>query len=525
MGLTTYEKKRNFRNTPEPRSVVKKEKALKLTFVVQRHDASRLHYDFRLEMEGVLKSWAIPKGPSMVPGEKRLAIMVEDHPLEYGKFYGEIPEGNYGAGTVEIWDRGTYKPGIEKEGDPEKTLLEMLGKGDVKIDLHGTYLKGRFTIFHLKNEKGNEWMLVKKADEHAHEKFDIESIPPLKSKKRTEKASDATGLAEETRIVKKASKVKVSPGHPEKPTEKERTVTLSDRKVKLTNITKVYWPVESYTKGDLINYYQNISKYILPYLKDRPQSLNRHPNGIKGQSFYQKDMDVEQIPNWVKTVRMDSKYSKSNAEGIDYMICNDVATLVYMANLGCIEINPWHSTYRNPENPTYLMLDLDPGNISFIDVVNTALVIKELCDEIKVPCYCKTSGATGMHIYIPLGAKYDYEQAKTFAEILAGIAHNRLPSTTSIERAVAKRKDKVYIDFLQNRKAQTIAAPYSVRPRPFATVSTPLGWKEVNHQLRPEMFTIMNIEKRLEKVGDLWNPVLGKGISVTGVLKAIEKLL
>jgi bifunctional non-homologous end joining protein LigD len=222
---------------------------------------------------------------------------------------------------------------------------------------------------------------------------------------------------------------------------------------------------------------------------------------------------------------MDSKYSKSNTEGIDYMICNDVATLVYMANLGCIEINPWHSTYKNPENPTYLMLDLDPGNISFIDVVNTALVIKELCDEINVPCYCKTSGATGLHIYIPLGAKYDYEQAKIFAEILAGIAHNRLPSTTSIERAVAKRKDKVYIDFLQNRKAQTLAAPYSVRPRPFATVSTPLSWKEVNHQLMPEMFTIVNIEKRLEKVGDLWTPVLGKGISVTGALKAIEKLL
>lgn len=303
--------------------------------------------------------------------------------------------------------------------------------------------------------------------------------------------------------------------------EKEKTVNSGGKKVKCTNLNKVYWPGEGYTKGDLISYYYRVSKFILPYLRDRPQSLNRHPNGIKGPNFYQKDMDVEQIPGWLKTV---SLYSKSNDENIDYLICNDTATLIYMANLGCIEINPWHSTYKKPDEPTYMMLDLDPGDISFVDVVNTALVIKELCDEIKIPCYCKTSGATGLHIYIPLGAKYEYDQTKTFAEILAGIAHRRLPSTTSIERIVSKRKDKIYIDFLQNRKAQTIAAPYSVRPKPFATVSTPLKWEEVNHQLSPEMFTISNIEHRLAKTGDLWQPVLKTGILMNKALKAIEKL-
>jgi bifunctional non-homologous end joining protein LigD len=182
MSLEVYRRKRNFRETPEPRSSGQKAKKLKLTFVVQKHYATRLHYDFRLEMEGVLKSWAIPKGPSMVPGEKRLAIMVEDHPLPYGKFYGEIPEGNYGAGTVEIWDKGTYKPSTQS-GDQEKTLLEMVKKGDIKLDVKGTYLKGRFALFRLKNEKGNEWMLVKKADDFSVENFDIEAIEPLKSKK------------------------------------------------------------------------------------------------------------------------------------------------------------------------------------------------------------------------------------------------------------------------------------------------------------------------------------------------------
>jgi bifunctional non-homologous end joining protein LigD len=303
--------------------------------------------------------------------------------------------------------------------------------------------------------------------------------------------------------------------------EKEKTLVLSGKKVKVTNLKKVYWPEEGYTKGDLIAYYMKISRYILPYLKDRPQSLNRHPNGINGMNFYHKDMEPGEMPSWARTEKLDSKV---RPEGIDYLICNDTATLIYMANLGCIEINPWHSTYRKPDYPSYLMLDLDPGEISFTDVVNTALVIKELCDQISVPAYCKTSGATGLHIYIPLAAKYDYEQAKTFAELLAGIAHERLPSTTSIERMTSKRRDRVYIDFLQNRRGQTIAAPYSVRPKPYATVSTPLRWEEVNHQLTPQMFTIHNIEERLSKTGDLWSPVLGPGISLKSALKMLEKL-
>lgn len=303
--------------------------------------------------------------------------------------------------------------------------------------------------------------------------------------------------------------------------EKEKTITVSGKNLKLTNLNKVFWPGEGYTKGDLINYYSGISRYILPYLRDRPQSLNRHPNGISGKNFYQKDMDIEEIPSWIKTVPL---FSKTNNADIDYLICNNEATLLYMANLGCIEINPWHSSYQKPDNPTYLMLDLDPGNISFTDVINTALVIKEICDQAEIPCYCKTSGATGLHIYLPLNGRYNYDQAKTFAEILAGITHNRLPSTTSIERKVSKREDKVYIDFLQNRKAQTIAAPYSVRPMTGATVSTPLDWKEVNHQLTPGMFTIKNMEKRLEQKGDLWHAVLEKGIQIEKALKAIGSI-
>jgi bifunctional non-homologous end joining protein LigD len=313
-----------------------------------------------------------------------------------------------------------------------------------------------------------------------------------------------------------------SPKPAGKAAKRDKEVTIGGTKLKLTNLDKVYFPADGITKGEIIDYYLRMSKYILPYLKDRPQSLNRHINGIAKPGFYQKDMDTEQIPEWLRTEKM---YSKSNKEYLDYLICNDKATLIYMANLGCIEINPWHSTYDNPEFPDYLIMDLDPGEIGFIHVVETANTIKQLCDEIGIKCFCKTSGATGLHIYIPLKKQYDYNEVKIFAELLATATHKRLPETTSIERAVAKRRDKIYVDFLQNRKGQTIASVYSARPKPGATVSTPLLWEEVNADLDPKNYTIYNIEERLAATGDLWKGVLRKGADISKVLKKLEKLL
>jgi bifunctional non-homologous end joining protein LigD len=867
MGLALYKQKRNFKETPEP-SGGKAGKGKGLSFVVQRHHASRLHYDFRLELEGVLKSWAVPKGPSMVAGEKRLAVMVEDHPLPYGKFYGEIPEGNYGAGTVHIWDHGTYTP-MEKTaaGEAEKVLLAQLKKGDLKFTLKGTHLNGSFALVRMHDDSGKNWLLIKKSDDFAVKKYNITSIDPVKAyngkvaKSSTPKATAKKAALKKTAVkkntantvedkaeTKQASKASGSNGSfaaawkrlqhpmmaklvegisndeawvyeakydgyravtgihkgkvemlsrngnsfnrqysplvkelgavsddvildgevvieddngtsnfqllqnftttqkgtlkyyvfdllflnghtltdlplvqrrellgsfmetqsfinivlsdavqgkgeqllkklsakgyegiiakdqnstympgkrsaswlkvksvmmqeavicgytlpqnsrkyfgslilgiykgkelkyigncgtgftnasleelhgkfskletsacpfPVKPAlvgakgkavwmkpelvcnvkflqwtadehlrnpvfmglrndksakdvinesktmtgkkkapagnagkkEQDAEIAIGRKKVKCTNLSKVYWPDEGLTKGDLIAYYRSVSSYILPYLKDRPQSLNRHPNGIKGPSFYQKDMDVDQLPSWAKTVAL---YSKSNDADIDYLICNDEATLVYMANLGCIEINPWHSRYMKPDLPDYMIMDLDPGKISFKEVVKTALAVKEICDELEIPCFCKTSGATGLHIYIPLGAKYDYDDVKIAAELLATLTHQRVPKITSLERTVSKRGNKIYVDFLQNRKGQTIAAPYSVRPKPHATVSTPLLWEEVNEQLDPRNYTIHNTLERLEKMGDLWAGVLSKPVALKKILSKLEKLL
>ncbi|HQY22098.1 MAG TPA: non-homologous end-joining DNA ligase, partial [Ignavibacteria bacterium] len=301
---------------------------------------------------------------------------------------------------------------------------------------------------------------------------------------------------------------------------KDFFIKSNGKRVKITNPDKLYWKEEKITKGDIVNYYNDISKYILPYLKNRPESLNRHPNGIDAPGFYQKDMDLKNLPEWIKTVKIGSS---SNKKEIDYLICNNAATLLYMANLGCIEMNPWNSKIKSAERPDYLILDLDPGNIDFRYVIKTALKIKELCDKISINSYCKTSGASGLHVFIPLNGKYDYDKTRSFAKLLAEVVNSELPDITSTERSVKKRKNKVYIDYLQNSKGQTIAAPYCVRPRKGATVSTPLKWEEVNKDLSPENFNIFNMKLRLEKMGDLWKPVLGKGISMMSAIKNLLK--
>jgi bifunctional non-homologous end joining protein LigD len=301
--------------------------------------------------------------------------------------------------------------------------------------------------------------------------------------------------------------------------EVDKEVRINRHKLKLTNLDKVFFPDEGYTKGDIIEYYRKVSKYMLPYLKDRPESMLRHPNGIYGKSFFQKNIE-HTPPEWIKTERI---YSEHTEDYINYLICNDEATLVFMANLGCIEINPWFSRVQSQEYPDYLVIDLDPEEISFNKVIETALQVKEALDIAGAKSFCKTSGATGIHVYVPLKAKYHYDVAKEFALVIGKMVNTWIPEFTSLERSPSKRKKKVYLDYLQNRKGQTLAAPYSVRPKPGATVSTPLKWEEVKEGLHPSDFTIKNIHKRLDKTGDLFKGVLGPGIDIEKCIKRIEK--
>ncbi len=811
MGLQKYIGKRDFTKTTEPKSGRKTTKSLQ--FVVQRHQASHLHYDFRLEMEGVLKSWAIPKGPSLNPEDKRLAIMVEDHPYDYRTFEGIIPEGNYGAGVVSIFDEGTYEA-LEGK-NPEKELLKELHSGNLKFRLHGKILKGEFALVKIRSQKDNSWLLIKHKDEFAvNKKFDSEALVSKVVKKKTithnlkdqnkfpsenlnnetskisyepmlaklaldvfddpdwiyerkvdgyraiactgkniqlisrkgidfkekykpitealskfkneavidgelvvedqegksyfqaiqnynpankkfnlkyyvfdllvldghdlrqmelikrkallktlisqvgsniivyndhiigqgkkflaqaekkgwegimakqsssiyqsGKRSDSwlkfkmqasqeaviigfskpagsrkyfgalvlgvyendtlvyigncgtgfnedllKGLYEQLIILKtdkKPVKEKVQQErnvtwviprlvcevtyaewtadkrlrHPvfkglrtDKTYKEVRKETLDietmnknaatihempdeleeifgDKKVKLTHLNKLYWQKEGITKGQLIHYYRNMADYILPYLKDCPLSLNRHPNGINAPSFFQKDLDTEQIPAWIKYAPL---FSESNNKYVDYLICNDLSTLLWMANLGCIEINPWLSTYKKPEKPIFAVMDLDPQDVDFNEVVKVALTARTILKGMHITPYIKTSGSRGLHIFIYIGAMYDYELARKFIQHLGRLILAQHPDTTSLERSPSKRKNKIYLDFLQNSRGQTIAAPYSVRPKPGATVSTPLEWIEVDENLDFKKFTLFNTLQRLKEKGDLWKDI------------------
>ena len=855
MSLSKYNQKRDFKQTHEPKGKIGKS-ANELIFVVQKHAASHLHYDFRLEMDGVLKSWAVPKGPSLDPEVKRLAMMVEDHPYSYKDFEGTIPEGNYGAGNVIVWDNGTYTSD-EKTASDEKQLLTDLAKGRLSFILKGKKLKGEFSLVKLHGKQENAWLLIKKDDKYASAEIDIlekdksviskrsleqleknskkiatkaekkgannsdknepkktaakkkstkiekatflkpmlasikekpfdddewifenkydgyrtiavvnpnqvdllsrneisfnENYKPIAEelkkidhtvvldgevvveneagradfqllqnymktgvgtlkyyvfdllnldgnlitelsllerkellkilfnkydfsnifysehtigdgieqfekavKNKTEgimaKRADSTytinrrstnwlkiktsnqeeaiiigitepqnsrkyfgalllgqydgkklqyigkcgtGFTENTlkelytkleplfidpspldekipirdkiqwvkpkvvcqvkfsewtqdqhlrhpvylgiRVDKKATEVLLSfknsttaPLNQKEMANENKTqakiendyeLKIGKTVLHLTNQNKIYFPNDGITKGEIIQYYDEVSELILPYLKDRPESMNRFPNGIDSPSFYQKDVDVDKIPKWLKTKKI---FSESNDANIDYLICNDKETLLYMANLGCIDINPWNSTTKHIQNPDWLVIDLDPSGDDFSPVVTTALVVKEVLDELETECLCKTSGASGLHIYIPLGAKYDYDSIKILGELIAQEVQSRIPDITTVERSIKKRNNKLYIDFLQNRRGQTLAAPYSVRPKSGATVSTPLEWDEVNEKLHPSQFTIKNVLKRFDKKGDLWAPVLSKGADIKKIIHKLE---
>lgn len=270
----------------------------------------------------------------------------------------------------------------------------------------------------------------------------------------------------------------------------------------------------------MINYYYRIAEFILPYLKDRPMSLNRFPNGISGKSFYQKDIKGK-APEWLtKTL----PYTTSQGEHKEYLVGSDESYLLWMASIGCIEMNPWFSRAKKPDNPDYCVIDLDPDKNTFKQVVDSANLVKEILDAIGVPCYPKTSGSTGMHIYIPLNAKYSYDQSQMFGRLVAGLVHKQIPKYTSIERLIANRNGKMYIDFLQNRPGATIACPYSLRPKPGATVSMPLSWDEVKPGLTMRDFTIFNAVERTRETGDLFKDVLGKGINLQEVIKKAEAI-
>lgn len=282
--------------------------------------------------------------------------------------------------------------------------------------------------------------------------------------------------------------------------------------MKFTHLDKIYWEKGKITKGEVIAYYKKIAKKILPYLKGRPLVMHRFPNGVLEKGFYQKQAP-ENLPSFVKTASVQHKGRK-----ITYIVVENTKTLLYVANLGSIELHPFSANVKQLDRPDYLAFDLDPEGISFDYVVDTALALYDLLSRLKVASYCKTTGGRGLHIFVPLKGKYTYQEAKKFARLIAEKVHQMHPTFTSLERSPKKRGKKVYIDYLQNAKSQTLVAPYSIRARETPTVSMPLSWEEVKKGLDPKKFTIDSALRRGEK-GEEFKKVLGKGVDLKAALK------
>jgi bifunctional non-homologous end joining protein LigD len=525
MGLATYNRKRDFKGTPEPKGKVSK--AGSRRFVVQEHHASNLHFDFRMEIGGVLKSWAVRKGPSMDPAIKRLAVPTEDHPLSYAKFEGRIPEGHYGAGMQLIWDGGTYEL---LDGDsPEKQFK----KGKLQFELKGERLKGTFNLFRMGGREG--WLLVKAKDEHAKDNWKLKLL--LQDKNGAKIIEGETPKTTETKAPKKKTSIKAKTSvakKEEKPISikallkikepsGDKAVKIGTDIVKLTSLDRVYWPEDGYTKTDLLRYYYETAKYALPHLKNRPLIMRRFPNGIDGISFHQHDID--NAPGYARTVRV--KVEDNGGHAVEYVVCDNIQTHLYLANLGAIERHPWHSHIKNLQHPDWFVFDLDPGKkVEFRTICEIAIKTREVIKRFGLTAYAKTSGSRGLHIYVPIKPKYSYKKVIALAKAIATIVAKENPETATVERSKGKRKaGQVYVDFMQNNRGKSVAAPYSVRPRKGATVSAPVEWKEVEEgNINTDDFTIKNMAARLNKKGDLFKKVLKSKQSLDKAFKLMKEI-
>lgn len=420
---------------------------------------------------------------------------------------------HFGALVLGMMDAGTLKYiGHTGSGFDQKTLKEMYGILEPLIQDESPFSEK------VKTNMPVTWVTPKLVCEIKFSEVtrDGKLRHPIFLHLREDKSTEEVTM-KNTKPVKKSVALKAAKEEEDAP--KDKVFTFGKNKVKVTNMSKVLFPDVGVTKGDVVKYYHEMAKYILPYLKGRPESLFRTPNGVGHGGFFQKDAQTI-APPYATTKHI---YSESNKKEIEYMICDNEATLTYMNNLGCIEINPWHSTIKKLDHPDYLMLDIDPSdNNTFEQVIEAAQAIKEVLDKAGAPAYCKTSGSSGIHIYVPTAKKYTYEQVKDFAYIVCMMASDMLPDFTTLERNLSKRgKDRIYMDYLQNRKGQTIASVYSLRPKPGATASAPLEWKEVKKGLSPQQFNINNMLERVEKKGDLFKEVLGKGIDLNKCLKKL----
>ena len=519
--LEQYKAKRDFTRTPEPAGDTPKTAGDRpLRFVVQRHRARRRHYDLRFEMNGVLASWAVPNGPTLDPAAKRLAVHVEDHPIEYIDFEGVIPAREYGAGDVIVWDTGVWEP--HNTDDPAAAVAA----GELHADVRGHKLQGRFILVQRgrSRDDSDQWLLMHKNDEYAVSGWDPEDYPQsvLSGRTNDQVKADPDRIWRSDLPAAEAS-IELRPRPIAGPTDEELaalddlsaagTWTVFGRALRLTNLDKELFPARAdepaATKRDLIRYSAQIAPVILPYLTGRPLNMHRFPGGTAEHGFWNKQLP-QHAPDWLpRWHNPDAEPGKTST----YLVVNEAAALVWAANFGALEWHAWTSRAEHPANPTYALIDIDPGSAtSWEDVLVLARLHRTALQHLGVHAQPKVTGRRGIQIWIPVAEGLSYQQTRTWVEQLSKTVGAVVPDLVSWKWDVSERHGLARLDYTQNVSNKTLVAPYSPRAAPGAPVSAPIDWAELDDPaLRPDGFTIRTVLDRVAQRGDLFRTVQGKG--------------
>jgi bifunctional non-homologous end joining protein LigD len=528
--LATYQAKRDFGRTPEPAGATKPSPGAQtaeagqagqpLRFVVQRHRARRRHYDLRFEMDGVLASWAVPNGPTLDPKARRLAVHVEDHPIEYIDFEGVIPHGEYGGGDVIVWDSGTWEP--YETDDP----VEAVSGGELHAEVRGQKLKGKFVLVQTGRgrDEENQWLLIHKDDDYAVKGWDAEDYPRsvLTGRTNDEVKADPDRMWRSDLPADQAS-VQLRPRPVPPPTEDEirslddlgqqGTWQVFGRSLRLTNLDKELFPGRNrepaVTKRELIRYSAQIAPVVLPYLAGRALNMNRFPGGASKPGFWNKQLP-DHAPAWLPRWQdPDAKPGRTTM----YLVIDEPAALIWAANYGALEWHAWTSRTAEPDSPTYALIDIDPGSAtSWEDVLVLARLHRTALEHLRVSAQPKVTGRRGIQIWIPVTGGLTYRDTRIWVEQLSKTVGAVVPDLISWKWDVSERSGRARLDYTQNVSNKTLVAPYSPRAAAGAPVSAPITWDELDDPaLRPDGFTIRTILDRVVKQGDLFRSVQGPG--------------
>lgn len=500
--LSRYRSKRDFSATSEPEG--RAEAALDAAsgsarFVVHRHRASSLHYDLRLEIGGVLVSWAVPKGPTLDPSARRLAVHVEDHPSDYFDFEGVIERDLYGAGDVIVWDWGRWEP-----HPPDIDPIQAVEDGELHFDLHGEKLRGRFALHRSRADDEDRWMLVHKHDADAREGWDPEDhVISVRSGRTNEEVA----LAPRTEWLP--------------PTEAELEAldelggggawSVNGDVLKLSNLDKVLFPGRpgepDVTKRELIRYYACVSPHLLPYVHDRPVNRHRFPDGVERPGFWEKSLP-RNAPPWMTSYH-DDQAAPGRTE--HYVVIDRTASLVFMANEASLELHPWTSSASDVSRPTWALIDIDPGEASdFDDVLTLARLHRVALDQLGLRAMPKVTGKRGVQIWLPIFPTITFDETRSWVEGLSRAIGEVVPDLVSWSWHKKDRRGLARLDYTQNSLSHTLVAPFSVRPAPGAPVSVPINWDELDDpDLEPDRWTIRDVLDRLARVGDPLRPLIG----------------